>query len=110
MTMDGKTFSRGLGARAESEITYNLGGAYQEFRAVIGHDDIVSVKPGKIQFIITGDDKTLYKSPVFQKGSKPLPITVNVTGVQEIVLGVRTPKGVSKGTMANWAMARFLKK
>lgn len=110
MTMKGEAYSTGLGVRAESEITYKLGGRFEEFRATIGHDDIVSKAPGEIRFKAIGDGETLYESPVFGAGSKPEEIVVDVSGVDELTLAVRTPEGVSKGTMANWARARFIKK
>lgn len=110
MVMAGTEYRGGLGMRAETEMTWTLAGKYRELRAVVGLDDIVRADPGKVVFIVEGDGKELFKSEVHGKGSKPEPIKVSLDGVKTLVLKLHSADGLSKGTVANWARLRLLKK
>ncbi|MEB3333617.1 MAG: NPCBM/NEW2 domain-containing protein [Cyanobacteriota bacterium] len=112
LSISGSTYSKGLGVHAPSSLTYDLNGDYSTFQAFIGLDDEIDVAGaarGSVVFsVIANGSITLYQSPVLTSASAPVPITVNVSGVQTLELRV---EGTADGIFydhANWADAKLL--
>jgi hypothetical protein len=88
----GKSYPKGLSVHAYSDFTFELDGAYREFKMVVGIDDNIKQgfdAPAKIR--IEADGKELMTLEVTRKdGAKP--ITLNVLDVQRLRIVVSGEK------------------
>ncbi|MEX2306915.1 MAG: NPCBM/NEW2 domain-containing protein [Pirellulales bacterium] len=105
ITLNGVVYSKGLGVHADSDVRYNLSGAYRRFISDIGLDDEKSA--GNVIFRVYGDNVLLYDSGAMTATTATKTIDIDVTGVQELRLFV--DKNVSTNSdHADWADARLV--
>ena len=97
---------RGTSSVADSELTFDLGGRFKEFRAEVGIATRMG-KRGSVIFSVLGDGKPLHKTKVV-RGSDPksVPMTVKVAGIKRLTLKVSNAGDLDLGDVANWGSAR----
>ena len=103
ITLNGTTYSKGLGVHAISEIHYALNGAYSTFTSDVGVDD--ESWGGSVQFQVYGDGVKLFDSGIVHKGDTIQHISVNVSGVQDLELYVGDGGDGISNDHADWAGA-----
>jgi len=109
ISIAGNRYPWGIGVHAESEITFDLNRRFQEFRADVGIDTR-SGERGSVQFIVLGDGKQLYASPIVRGSDpRPRPVRVPVRGVKLLTLKVTDGGDLDLGDVANWGSARVLR-
>jgi hypothetical protein len=96
LTLNGVTFTKGLGVHAESDISYHLGGTCSRFKASVGHDDEVTGSNGSITFRVLADLAEVFNSGVMNAASPTRTIDVSVSGATQLRLIV------DAGADANW--------
>ena len=107
LTIGGKTYANGLGVHAASEVVYNLGGAFDQFRADIGVDDEVG-GAGSVVFQVWADGQMLFDSGKMTGKEGWKSVNVDVAGKQKLKLVV-TDAGDGKGAdHADWGDAHLL--
>ena len=116
LTMGGKVYARGFGARPESAVRFQANGKVTAFDALVGIDDDAAKagsgksygKPTAI-FKVWADGKIVWKSEPIKLGQKPVAVHVDLTGAREIVLETSGgPQWTSlDATNGDWADARF---
>jgi hypothetical protein len=99
----GRTFQRGIGTHAHSEILYNLGGLYDQFTSWIGRT--TEEPDGRVQFRVYGDGRMLYLGGVMTGRTPARYIEVPVTGVFELKLVVTDGGDGDADDDASWAEA-----
>ncbi len=72
----GQKFHCGIGTHAYSRIVYKLPEDYDTFAATIGCDQKALV--GSLVFVVEGDGKELFRSPIFRADSTPMEIKVPI--------------------------------
>ena len=107
LTLAGKTYTKGLGVHADSNVSYNLNGAYSTFTAEIGVDDEVGDN-GSIIFQVLGDDVILFESGIFSGASATQIISVDVRGKKVLRLKVLSGTDGNGYDHADWADAKLL--
>lgn len=111
----GQEFRKGLGVHARSTLTYAVDGAFSRFQAVLGVDDyairLTGQDPvGNVTFVVKGDGKELERREGVTSRTAPLPISVDIRGVKELVLHVDFGNDRSgQGDFADWALARIIR-
>lgn len=109
LTVAGNLYAWGLGVHANSSLTFDIGGNWSTFESAIGIDDQMGAG-GSVVFIVTGDGKELYKSPVIRGGAeKATLISVPIKGVKKVTLTVDATEDLDLGDVANWAGARLVR-
>jgi len=101
----GTLYAKGLGVHAYSEIRLSLGGTCSAFNAVIGLDDEVG-NNGSVVFALYGDGSPLYTSSVLTGASPGVPVSVGVSGFNELTLIVTDAGDGPAYDHADWADAR----
>jgi hypothetical protein len=82
--LDGSVYAQALEVNGASDVTVNLAGEYTTFQSQIGIPSSSNSNP--VIFLIYGDGKLLYESPVTTSASGSIPVSVNVSGVQQLSL------------------------
>ena len=108
ITLNGVAYDKGLGAHANSEIIYNLGGGYSSFVSDVGVDDEVGAN-GTVRFYVYADGELLYDSGVMTGASATQSVNVGVAGRQELRLVVDTTGDNLNYDHADWAGARLVR-
>ena len=102
----GHEFARGVGTHTRSVLWLDLHGDALRFKAAVGVDDAAE-GTGTMVFAIYGDDRELFNSGVVTSGQPALPVEVDLTGIQRLILTVGdAAAGVLYGH-ANWVDAQF---
>ena len=107
LRIGGKAFEHGLGTHASSTLFVNLKGAAKAFSASVGVDGGVNSPQASVEFFVIGDGKTLWKSGVMRAGEPAKSFSVNVTGVQNLLLKVGDAHDGIAFDHADWADAKF---
>ncbi|MCI0693623.1 NPCBM/NEW2 domain-containing protein [candidate division KSB1 bacterium] len=109
MVLGGKPYERGLGIPPNSELGYELKGLFKTFSAIVGIDDEHN-REGHVEFVVLGDDKELWRSGFVTKANGAIPVKLDITSVNRLILRViRGEKGGS-GDQANWAEAKIIRR
>ena len=69
ITIRGATFAKGLGAHANSDVRYSVGGSCSLFAGTVGIDDEVPTGTGSVVFQVWADSVKLYDSGVLTRAS-----------------------------------------
>ncbi len=113
MSMGGRVFHRGIGTHAHSRITYDLavvgpqsGPGFRRFAATIGCDQ--EVHANSIVFVVEGDGRELFRSPLMRYATPVMEIEVPIAGVRRLSLVVEDGGDGIAADHGNWADARLL--
>lgn len=74
--IEGTIYSKGLSIPAYTELVYDIGGDYKEFKAVLGFDDQVS-GDSNVKILIEGDNREIYKTEL-KRGDKKAAVKLNL--------------------------------
>ena len=102
ITINGKTYATGFGVHASSQMTFNLGGAYQTFTSDIGVDDYVGGN-GSVIFQVFADGTKIYDSGVMRGVDAAKSLSVSVAGVNQLRLVVTDAGDGNAYDHADWA-------
>lgn len=104
LRLGGRPYERGIGVQARSRLTYALGGKWRSFFARCGIDDAAG-REGAAVFRVIGDGRLL-KEVARRRGEPPLPVAIDVTGVDRLVLEA-DPGESYTSDFCDWAEARL---
>jgi lysophospholipase L1-like esterase len=107
ITLNGVTYTKGIGVTAASELVYYLGGGYDTFAADVGVDDAVGLN-GSVVFQVFVDGVKAWDSGGMEGPSATKRANVSVAGKSELRLVVTNAGDGSTGDHADWADARLL--
>ena len=105
----GQEFTHGFGTSAPSILHLDLQGGSTRFSAKVGVDDQgqTNKKNGSVEFIIEGDGKVLWCSPLMRGGAPAQPVDLDLTGVKRLALRVTDGFDGTQHDQADWAEAIF---
>ncbi len=110
LTIGGQAYAFGLGAHANSDIKYSLGGNCTVLSAQVGVDDEVA-NNGSVVFQIwdgpTGSGHKLYDSGKLTGADTAKPVSVNLTDVNELHLVVTDAGDGVTFDHADWAAPKI---
>ncbi|WP_223280960.1 NPCBM/NEW2 domain-containing protein [Streptomyces antnestii] len=106
LTLAGKTYAKGIGVHADSDIEVYLGGQCSKLTADAGIDDEIKGY-GEVAFSVEADGKVLWTSPKVTGASDTVPVDVDVTGARHVHLKVTDTNGSKTGDHGDWAAAKF---
>jgi NPCBM/NEW2 domain len=111
LRLGGSTYDEGVGMHASSTLSYDLGGAYRRFEAVVGLDDLEG-RAGRVRVRVLVDGKAadLGKTNVLSREGGPITLRVPVEGAKSLALEVEALEDGPVQGVVNWADARVVKK
>jgi alpha-galactosidase len=107
LSVGGQKFAQGLGTHSDSAFRISLGGKAERFTASVGVDDETGGS-GSVTFRVAGDNKTLWESGVMRGGAPAKQVSVDLTGVQTLLLAVGDAGDGMDNDHADWAEARIV--
>ncbi|MDQ3705404.1 MAG: NPCBM/NEW2 domain-containing protein [Chloroflexota bacterium] len=105
ITLNSVTYSKGVGAHANSDVKVYLGKSCTSFSSAIGVDDEVG-NLGSVVFEVWADGTRLTQSSVIVGSTPTQSVNVDLTGREELVLSVRDGGDGNAFDHADWADAR----
>ncbi|MBG9735369.1 NPCBM/NEW2 domain-containing protein [Paenibacillus alvei] len=108
LTLNNKTYTKGLGTHANSEIVYKLNGQYTSFAALVGVDNEVGTV-GSVEFKVVVDNQVVFSSGVMRNNIEPKEVNVNLSGKNELKLVVTDGGDGINSDHADWVNARLIK-
>ena len=108
LSVGGRSYRKGIGMPTNSEIEFDVRGVYETFSASVGLDDEFNSADGTAEFIVKGDGKELWRSKALKKSDGPLPVNIQVKGVNRLTLGVQRTEGQNGRAHADWLDARLV--
>ncbi|MBC2864677.1 NPCBM/NEW2 domain-containing protein [Streptomyces mexicanus] len=106
LTLNGTTYAKGIGAHADSDIEFWLGGQCSALTATVGIDDEINGYGG-VSFSVVADGRTVWSSPTVSGRSDPVPVDVPLAGARHVHLVVTDTDGTKSGDHGDWADATF---
>ncbi|WP_434362314.1 NPCBM/NEW2 domain-containing protein [Parasalinivibrio latis] len=108
LTIDGQTFTKGIGAHAASEVTYDLTDLYvDQFSSYIGLDDGAG-NGGSAVYEVHLDGQRVYVSPVLRGSDNLLHITIPISPLHAQLKLVTLPTSDGKAfDHTNWGDAKL---
>ncbi|HVT89658.1 MAG TPA: NPCBM/NEW2 domain-containing protein [Tepidisphaeraceae bacterium] len=107
LTINGTTYSKGLGVHAASDISYNLSKQYTQFISDIGVDDEKG-GGGSVIFQVYLDGVKSYDSGIMKGSDSSKTVNLSVAGVNTLRLVVTNGGDGADNDHADWAGARLL--
>jgi hypothetical protein len=105
ISMGGVVYQKGIGTHANSRIDLTLDGKAEELNAIVGASDSQKGTMATVIFAIKGDGRELWNSGVMTPESPPMPVAVNLQGIQKLLLTVNDAGDGVANDHANWANA-----
>src|SRR5262249_43410308 len=87
-------------------LTYDLGGEFAQFRALLGFDEDAGER-GRVVCRVSADGRELFVKPDFRSTEKPVPIDVALKGAKQLRLEVDFGDDEDVGARVIWANARL---
>lgn len=109
------TYEKGIGVHAPSELVFDIGGAFAMFGAEIGMHRVPAdrkaknAQTGSSVFVVEGDGKMLYTSPVLRELDAPVPIDVPVRGVKRLALRTTDGGDSNFDDLCTWGKAMLVR-
>lgn len=108
LRVGGQTYGKGLALQAYTELVYDIGGEYKEFKVVLGIDDQVG-GDSNVKVLIEGDNRELFKGELIRKDKKTIPLVVDVKNVKLLRIVVSSANLLDLGDHVDLADAKVSK-
>ena len=108
LSIDGRSFEKGVGVHSRTELTYELGGRFEKFASSIGLDDAVRPR-GSVVFRVSADGKVVFDSGLVTGADASRDVVLPVIGAKTMTLTVDYGDAVDLADQADWADARLIK-
>lgn len=102
-----RRFEKGLGVHARSRLTFDVGGDYDQFAAVIGIDAETEGR-GDCEFAVLADGREIYRQRVRGEDA-PRQLQLDLDGVRRLTLLVEPGEELDLADHADWCDARLLR-
>ena len=110
LRINGVTYAKGLGAHADSEVVYSLGGSCTRFKASIGIDDEVPGSNASVIFQVYAGHDLVFTSGELNGTSPTVSVDVSVSGASQLRLVLEAapmPTGITPtGRWRAWSARR----
>jgi hypothetical protein len=109
LRLAGNAFDKGVGMHSQSRLTFDLGGRYRRFEALVGLDDRTGQGGRvKIKVLIDGKERDV-GDPDITSALGARPINIDVGGGKELTLVVEFGSNGDVCDHVDWADARLVK-
>ena len=107
LTLNGTTYTKGLGAHAASDVRYALTSTCTRFKASVGVDDEVPTTGGSVVLQVYADATKVYDSGTMTGATATKSVDVSIAGATQLRLVVTNAGDNNTADHADWALARI---
>jgi len=108
LELGGIAYSRGLCLVPRTRLRYDVTGEWNVFEATVGIDDRSNDLAHAVIRVLA-DDRVVFDSGPVQHGDEPMPITIDLTGVEQLTLETDFGENLDFGDHCVFAGARLRK-
>lgn len=108
LQIGGKSFAKGLGVHARSELRFGVPAGCKTFSAQIGVDDEVGSSGSVVFEVWNGTKRRLYRSSVRTGAHGPAQVSISLGRVVDLRLVVTEGRDTNSLDHADWADAKFV--
>jgi hypothetical protein len=110
LRLGGGTYEKGLGMHSPCRVTFDLGGGYRRFEALVGLDDVTG-RSGQVRLgvLVDGQARELGWDGELTWEAGPRSVRVNVERARELTLAVEWGRYADVQGHVNWVDARLVK-
>jgi NPCBM/NEW2 domain len=108
LSMSDQKYEHGIAVHSRCHLTYDLGGRYSRFEAVLGFDDAAQGR-GRVDCRVVADGKELYAKQDLRGDEPPVALSLAVTGAQQLRLEVDFGSDQDAGDRIIWANPRLFR-
>lgn len=105
----GTSYARGVGMVPRTRLTYDLGGNYDVFDAMIGIDDRGGPQAHAV-FRVLADDKVVFEAVDRTRGLAPMPVHIELEKCRRLAIEVDFGKNYDLGDYCAFADARVVRR
>jgi hypothetical protein len=115
LRLGGGTYDKGLGMHGAARVTYDLGGRYRRFEALVGLDDQAGDDQAgrqgsaRVRVLVDGKEHPTGRDRDLTVRDGPVPVRVDVAGARELTLVVDFGDRGDVQDRVDWADARLVK-
>jgi hypothetical protein len=110
LSLGGSTYDKGLGMHSASRLTYDLGGGYRRFEALVGLDDRTErTGSARVRVLVDGQPRDLGWDGELTGKNGPKAVRVGVAAGRELTLVVDFGRLGDVQGRVNWVDARLCK-
>jgi alpha-galactosidase len=102
ITINGVVYPKGIGAHADSEITYYLGGRCSNLATDVGIDDEKTAN-GSVIFRILADGAVKAESPLMTPADDAVHLTADLSGARWLTIQEDSANGSNNSDHGDWA-------
>ena len=106
LRMGGKSYQRGIGTHARSEVAIDLKKASLRFDATVGLDDEIEGR-GSVVFEVWVDGAKAARTDILSGGDEAVALSVDLKGAERLVLVVKDGGDGNAWDHADWADAKL---
>jgi hypothetical protein len=106
----GGVYDKGIGMHSPSRLTFDLGGRYHRFEALVGLDEVSGrLGSARARVLVDGKPHEVAGGEELTARSGPRPIQLDVTEAKELTLVVDTARFADIQGHINWVDARLVR-
>lgn len=106
LSLEGTTYTTGLGMPGAARVVWHLGGQCSRFAAKVGLDDAADTS-ATVTFQVFSDGALRYDSGIVTSHGSATDVSVDLVGARELELVVTPASDSADSDMADWAEARI---
>ncbi len=99
-----REFAHGIGSHAQSTCRIALGGRASRFQTLVGVDAEAGPR-ASVEFTVSLDDKTVWRSGVMRVTDAPKPVNVSLMGGRQLILEISDAQDGMDSDHADWVDA-----
>jgi hypothetical protein len=108
LSMSDQKYEHGLAVHSRCHLTYDLGGRYGRFEAVLGFDDSAGGR-GRVDCRVVADGKALFARQDFRASEPPVVLSLPLAGAEQLRLEVDFGPDQDTGDRVIWANPRLFR-
>lgn len=108
LTVNGQTYTKGLGVKAPSELVYRLDGSWKRLSGHVGVDGEVGTG-GSVVFRVYADGKLLFESPVMGAQNVKQLMELSLQGARELKLVLHDNGDGQVGDHGDWVDVKLVR-
>jgi hypothetical protein len=108
LSMNEQKYEHGIAMHSRCHLTYDLGGRYGRFEAVLGFDDAAGGR-GRVDCRVVADGKALFARQDLRAGEPPVVLSLPLAGAGQLRLEVDFGPDQDTGDRVIWANPRLFR-